>query len=526
MLKRITKELKKGQIIPGTGHYQLNLLCVPKKDGATGLLTGIRVARHGSYSHGQTIALNDAVTDAARRMKLPNFTEYVKLMYPYSFVSLRDLKDAFRQLLLSLSDREYVQYSLFALKFRDLRVAYGEAGAAACCQDFSLLIIWICENKVPEFKGKRNRMRVHVDDFIIAAYTATECKVLTDAFDRLCAELGVTISVEKNEDCIQRGVVHGFGFKLDTPVKTVFVPTDKACDLVYGCLVLLKCELATGSALESLMGKIMHWSKLKKRAKCLCNRGIRQIHQYLRNIPKYQKQYTLYYVSEGWRSDIALFLRFFLRFREVSMASIIHQPSLTISASTDASSSGGAFVCANRWYGYRFSDEPNCVGRVHSKMHINMQEAHAVIMMIHHCRKMLTGRRIWLLVDNTTCMYGIINAWSSSPAMMNFVQEIMMLLMEYCIELRVDYIPSEFNILPDLLSRGARDEAIEWMELCHLDMEEQSDVDYYDHLRIVHSPIVLPDWLTDLGIDLNDADLTTFAPKQLLKYFLKGFEPQ
>ena len=32
-----------------------------------------------------------------------------------------------------------------------------------------MLIIWICEHKLPEFEGKKNRMTVHVDDFLIVA---------------------------------------------------------------------------------------------------------------------------------------------------------------------------------------------------------------------------------------------------------------------------------------------------------------------------------------------------------------------
>ncbi len=523
-IKRIHKELKAGMIVPGWGHYQLNLLCVPKKDGATGLMTGIRVARHGSYPKKPTakaFSLNDGITQEARHTKLPQFHDYVRQLYPFMYASLRDLKDAFRQLLLALSDREYIQYCIFGLRFRDLRVAYGEAAAAARCQEFTMLIIWICEHKLPEFKDKPNRLSVHIDDFLIVAKTATECATLAAAFDRLCAALGVKISIEKNEDCITRGVVHGFGFKLDPPIKTVYVPTDKACDLTYGCYILLKTRIATAAALEALTGKIMHWTYLKRKAKVLCNRSIRQIHQDCRALPKYEKEWTLIDVDEGTCQDVALFLRFFRLFREVAMSSILYEPSITITASTDASSTGGGFVCANSWYSYKFCTTPNRLGRCHAAMHINLQEAHAVIMMLHNLRHVLTGRKVWLLIDNKSCMYGVIKAWSRSRALMDFVQEVVMLQMTYCIDMRLDYLFSEMNIMPDLLSRGRREEFLEYIELCQFDMVElkDEDVDYYDHLRIMHGPIELPDWLPDLEGFLEEDRLPHGVCPELLKIF-------
>ena len=460
-------------------------------------------------------------------MKLPNFRDYVRMLYPYAYASLRDLKDAFRQLVLALSDQEFIQYSLFGLRFRDLRVAYGEAAAAACCQEFSTLIIWICENKLPEFRERLGQMAVHVDDFLIVARSAANCSEMTTAFDRLLGELGVHISVAKNEDCVQRAVVHGFGFKLDVPVKTVFIPSDKATELVMGCLIILSAGYATGEALESLAGKIMHWAQLKRQAKALCNRGMKRIYRLLRKEKNtYRKKYQIYYVDELWRTDFALFLRFFLEFREVPMAEILFEPSLTMVAATDASSTGGGFICANQWYGYTFATKPNKLGRVHSQMHINMQEAHAVLMMLHHCRHMLTGRKLWLLVDNTTCLHGLINAWSSSRALMDFIQEITMMAMLYRIDFRVDYITSEHNLFADMLSRQAPKADIQaLLDLYGVEGVEQTNVEYYDYLRFIHEPISMPQWLKDIQLDINSALRDRELPNKLLRMFSKDFEP-
>lgn len=506
MLKRIHKELGKSQIRPGEGHYQLNLLCVPKKDGATGLMTMIRVARHGSYTksekicidgvdYGCALAINDGITDEARRMTLPGFMDYIRQLYPFKYFALRDLKDAFRQLLLALCDREYIQYCIFALKFQDLRVAYGTASSAARCQDFAMLITWICHKHLPEFQTRPFRMNVHVDDFLICAYEADECELLWSAFDSLLKKLNVGISIEKNENGIQRGVVHGIGFKCDVPHPTILVPKRKAIKATSGCALMIIHGRATGEALESITGLMMHHSRQDVRAKSLCNRGIRQIHLRLRKMPKQKKKYTIFVLSEDWKRSLSMFLRYFPIIREVTMESLLFPLRRTISASSDACDSGGGFLVADRWYAYKFKDVMSADGYNHLEMHINMKEAHAILMLLFHFRHLLTGRKLWLLCDNQVCVYTIAKAWSSAHALMDMVQEISMMCMEYCIGLRIDYIPTWLNGPSDMLSRGCVGDFKAYMKAWKMPVIEQHNVEYYESLRLMNSPITLPKWL-------------------------------
>lgn len=65
-------------------------------------MTEIRVARHGSYAKGESLANNDGIPQKARNMKLPGFMDYVRFIFPFKTFALRDLKDALRRLLLAL----------------------------------------------------------------------------------------------------------------------------------------------------------------------------------------------------------------------------------------------------------------------------------------------------------------------------------------------------------------------------------------------------------------------------------------
>ena len=132
--------------------------------------------------------------------------------------------------------------------------------------------------------------------------------------------------------------------------------------------------------LESLAGKFMHWTRHGRRAKVLCNRGLRLLHESILKMHNHAKQFAIYHVPLAWMKD--------------------------------------------HWhmFGYQFRTEPNWFGRVHANMHINMQEAHAAIMMLRHCRHLLTGRRLWLLCDNQVCVHSITKAWSGSYHLLDHIQ--------------------------------------------------------------------------------------------------------
>ncbi len=132
VLKRMLKEAKNGYITPTNQqlHYQLNLLCVPKRDAITGDMTEIHVARHGSFSTKHTVSINSKIDKKFCEIPtIPNIKIYIRLLIKYKYVSLRDLKDAFRQILMATLDTYYIQYSIFNMKFRDLRQPYGLASA-------------------------------------------------------------------------------------------------------------------------------------------------------------------------------------------------------------------------------------------------------------------------------------------------------------------------------------------------------------------------------------------------------------
>ena len=489
ILKRMVKEAKQGYIYPASKQhlYCLNLLCVPKADKLTGLKTDIRVARHGSYCTRSTVSINDLIPKEHSTMDtLPNFTTYVRNLYNSEWVALRDLKDAFRQLLVRNEDRDFIYYSLFGMHWADRRVAYGVASAAACCQRFAMTLIWIIKHKLlPPELSRLTALTVHIDDFFIGTKTKAQCDKVAQAFDNLCDELGVQVSHEKDETSIQKGVVHGIKFDVQARPKLVDMPLVKYLDLRQGIQLMIVYERATGEALESVCGKIMHYSCYRKVSKVFCHRLIGFIHKHIRNNKRARTQ--VFDIPAEVLRDFGFYLQCFSSFKQSSMEDILFSPSITITGSTDASDVGGGFLIGGHWGSYLFREEPNQYGVSHRHMSINYQEAHAVIMLLDNFKHVLTGRKLWLFIDNTSVLYSLYRYWAGSVTLMDYCHEIALLLCKYHIQLRVDFIPTHMNVPADTLSRQKMDEFFAFVEEFNLMIDaEATPLTYYNELFLLN----------------------------------------
>ena len=389
------KETTAGYLIPTDlpPLYNISLFCVPKKDD-DGIFSLYRMVRHGSFCDSSSLDINRFIEPQHYKLRdLPNLIIYVKKLLGKRFFALSDLKDAFRQLLMAKKDRRFCGYTLFGKHWLDTRQPYGLASAAHNCQEFALLIIWIMEHyKLP--KELRDAMLVHIDDFIMASTYKEGVEYMETAFDLLLEELGVKQSDKKAVHCTSKGVCYGFYFDLEA--QTVGIPNDKLNNLRAGIAMIIRHRLCTARALESVCGKIMHWTQLQKAAKPLCYSLIHHIQQYVRSA-KVRKTDILA-LPIRIINDLKMWLHFCDFLQSVPFQYIAGTPSIDVYAATDASSTAGGMVMGAEWAKYDFSPK-------HSEWHINVKEAHALLMLIHNRRQQLHGRRLVVYIDNKTVFY-------------------------------------------------------------------------------------------------------------------------
>ena len=400
---------------------------------------------------------------------LPNLKTYVKMLIDKEWMSLRDLSDALRQICLAKEDVGFLGYSIFGLKFVDMKQPYGIASAAANCQSFAQHIIWILENhKLPE--RLKNSILVHIDDFSLAATNKKDAILMMKKFDELCQELNVIISVDKNINIAQEAELYGFQWNLKK--KTVGIPNEKRENLKRFIELVIQYQIISGRALESLCGKIMHWSQLYKPAKPLCYNMLGFIYQNIRQDKNLKLRWFI--LPESVITDLKFWLRYIDILQEVKMARILYTPSIQINGSSDASNFGAGYCIGDMWSNYRFTHEHK------NSLHINQKEAHAILTLIETLKYKLTGKRLVLFVDNTAVFYAMCNRWAG-PQLMPFVYETSIKMMEYKIDIWFEWIPTESNVLADTLSRFKTNEFWEWVNLYNIRLRPHKTPSKYIH---------------------------------------------
>ena len=445
ILKTFIKETKNTSVVPYPQNpkYIIPVFNVPKKD-KNGKKTALRMVRHGSFHPKEQTSINNWIDPEKCKMPtLPNLKTYASMLLGKKYMTLRDLSDAFRQIGARKEDSPYLGYSIFGLKFVDHKQPYGIASAAANCQSFAQLIIWILDNKILPIHLIDSTL-VHIDDFLLASDTKIDATIMMNAFDKLCNLLNIKISTHKNIDIVTKATV--YGLQWDLIKQTVGIPDDKYIQLKTFIISILKCNgIISVAALDCICGRIMHWSQLRHPSKALCFNMIYFIYETIRihNI----KKTTWIQLPDYILLDLKFWLEYAQFIKEVPIESILRPPSSVIYASTDASDFAGGFLCGDIWSTFLFTE-------THKKnWHINQKEAFVILNMIYNLRDKLTGKKVIVHIDNTTTFHSISKKWSKTYKIMIFVYEICLLMIKYNIFVWVEWISSTANIFADALSR-------------------------------------------------------------------------
>lgn len=457
ILDKFIKELQKAILVeaPQRPLYFINFFAVPKK-GVDGLMSMLRLIRNGSWSTSDSFCINDFIAFEAYTIKnMPNLRRYARLLHRRQFMAMRDLKDAFRQLLLHASDHKFQGYSVFGQHFIDRHVAYGISSSAAACQRFVNLICAIFDNVfiTDRFRNKRNidishclhQIVAYIDDFLLVADDKKTICEMERRFDLLLRSLGVDQSPHKAEHCCREGVVHGWHW--DLIKQQVSIPSHKYETLRYNLLCAITHRVITIGALQKLVGRIMHYSQISPLAKLFAWHTLQWLKKYVGGRSKSRTKRRPVMIGNSIVRSFIFWYHLAPYLRSATIESIAESPTITIFGSSDASSLGAGFLIGARWGYYRFQ------GRAQD-YHITLKEAHVICVMLRDCAPFLSGHKIGLYVDNLPLVCAFSNRWSRSPALMQMIWELMFVCEKYRVYLHLEWIPSEQNDISDALSRN------------------------------------------------------------------------
>lgn len=309
-----------------------------------------RIIKNGSYSSKCYNSLNDIIIPELCKMpSLPHIKEYAQLLHDKNYFALRDLKGAFRQIIIREKDRKYLAYRICGLLFIDNKLPFGISSAPAICQNFVMLIVWILNDKIlPDHL--LNKILVHIDDFIFAASSIEEVKLMESEFDKLANELGVIVSKSKSVSATDIAIVHGLEWDLSK--KTVSIPKEKREELLDLIRAVIDLRWISVRALEKLCGKLMHWSQLRKPGKAFLHNMVYFIYENIREV-SISKKAPLHLPAKVIR-DLSFWYSYIGFLGKISIESLLSEPSITTSAATDASDVGGGIYWNNHWIAFHF----------------------------------------------------------------------------------------------------------------------------------------------------------------------------
>ena len=456
ILDTIIKEARAAILVPTKKRplYFINFFAVPKR-ATDGTMSALRLIRNGSFAERGRFAVNEFIAEEHWKItNLPKLISYAELLIDMEFMALRDLKDAFRQLKLALSQYQYCGYSLFGQYWVDTRVAYGISSSANSCQRFVTLI---CEifNKVaitPEFGAPDSldirecfdQILAYIDDFLMAAKDRAQCEEMERRFDALLESLNVKQSTSKAVATCQVAQCQGWEWDLGVRPKTIAIPPVKFVDYRQELLICLACRIVSVAVLKRVTGKMLHYSQIRREAKVLAWHGFQAASAFLRTRHCRDNDFVL--LPPGLVRSWQLWYECSDYFRSNSIASLLYRPSLTVSADTDASDIAGGYFLGDHWGYYRFRPKM-------AKLPIHAKEAHVLLVMLHTLGERFHGRAIRVYCDNATVVGAVIRRWSSSPVLMCFIGELVMCLLRYRIYIHIEWISTHRNIFADALSR-------------------------------------------------------------------------
>ena len=444
IIDNFVKELQNGAVSPTISplKFVIPVFTVPKKD-KNGNLTLYRIVRHGSFAEKYTTCINKWISRRHCKMPtLPKLVTYVEILIDKTFMAMRDMADAFRQILARMEETQYLGYSICGLQMKDNKQPYGISSAAANCQTFAQLIIWILETYYFP-KELHGQSVVHIDDFLFAAKTKLQCISMHTNFDKLCEELNVKISAHKNVNAVTKGIVYGLEWDLRN--KTVGLPQKKKEK--YKQLIELTIKyngVIEGKALESLSGRIMYMAQFNRAAKALCYNLLYFINDKLRSDKKSRTKW--YKLPQYVLDDLNFWLEYMDNITTVRMETIIYKPKTAYIASTDASQFAGGFVIGKLWSFFNFPKQ-------YMHWNIAQKEAYVILILLLHLERRLTDKKLELYTDNQILYWGLCRKWSPKPTIMMFVYEICLILVRSNIHLWVEWVPTKNNKWADALSR-------------------------------------------------------------------------
>ncbi|XP_077787077.1 uncharacterized protein LOC144328297 [Podarcis muralis] len=438
-LKKIQKEIAAGRVAgpfatpPIAGLHISPLGIVPKKAPGE-----FRMIHNLSYPKGSSV--NDAIPQEMCTVKYSSFDQAVRLVRSFgsgAFLAKCDIESAFRLLPVHPEDHRWLGFKFQGAYFIDKAMPMGCSIACAAFETFSTFLEWALK-----FRTGALGVGHYLDDFILVAKDAGECRSLLLAFEALAGELGVPLAGDKTEGPVT--TMTYLGIELDTVAQTSRLPADKLVALRELIGQILPLKKVTLRLIQSLLGHLNFACRVISPGRPFCGRlarlssGLRSPHHRVR-------------LSKAVKADLRVWLQFLDGFNGISL----WQDSLALQSDfqvhSDAAGSLGFGVyfrgqwCAQHWPA-SWQGKPIL-------RDLTFLEFFPIVVAIHLWEDQFRNHRICFWTDNLAVVSVLNKQSSRSPRVASLLRYFVLSCLRLNLHASAKFVPGIDNNIADALSR-------------------------------------------------------------------------
>lgn len=413
-----------------------------------------RVVNNATNAWKMFLALNKIISDKFGSMQVPGLSAYAKLIKAKGgkrpSANLTDLSDAFHQLSVQLCEQGLICFNVCGIYLRARRLEWGTKPASALCQKFAEFLIWVFENCVDKqnvryckdiWKGITD---VHIDDFLQIWSDSAETTLIAERFLQCLTDHGVKFSIKKTHVNVQDFVHHGAHWQIALGIDSVGI-TDKMYKWLKNAITLLLTHhFATVRFWYCLVGRLMYVSQFYPPTKALVSNFVWYIIDAIKhgNLNKYDLIESLLVLD----IDLNYWYKFIDHIRKVPIDHLLKIYKFSFTFSSDSSSDNIGVFYEGKLISCAI---PEC----YKHYHINTKEIYALLVGMQQFKYDMAEKQGIVYIDNTCAVDSFKRKWNRNPRIMNCIYLICLIMIEVKCYIKLEYINTKFNALPDALSR-------------------------------------------------------------------------
>ena len=378
---------------------------------------------------------NAGIPDGAAKVSYASIKDAIDIVKQYecAFMAKADIKDAYRNLPISVDSQWLVGFKLDGATYHDLRIPMGARSSCFIFERFSGALKYILHNTY-----KVKHIVKLLDDFLFIGETKQECQMGLDAFLHLCNWINLPVAHDKTIEPNTK--VTFLGIDLDSANNVASIPREKISKYKEAVRELQKLPVVRVRQLREVIGKLQFVTSIIRGGRCF----LRRLHDALIGD---QNNYRLVTLSPEMRADLRTWVGFMDLFNGRGFITYADERTgAMVAMGSDASKTGyGGYLGAKVIAGV--------FPKSWQEWDIEALELYPILALVATFRRVLAGKTVRAKCDNLPLVHCLNKLTSKNKQVMRLMRPLVLILLAENIVIRAEYISSEDNHLCDTLSR-------------------------------------------------------------------------